>query len=296
VKNNLFYNSYEGNEPYIFLRFDKVDRQSASGIVNLLIEREFRVCYHEHDRRVLADAEGLADRILSSSLAVFLLSKDSLQSLESRNCINFALNRKKQVFCIFLDDEKLEYGFDMQLATVPGIKRIGYENINALCDDMLKTDCFSQELRGEDAKSVRKSNRKRAVVLGVMASILVLFLVSAAAIVMNRMQYENSAAGQVSKLMVTDYLDLSSQDASLVELLRDKTITTLVLRNMGLTDLSALVSVRCEELDLSENPAINTLEPLLDNMHLKTVRVTQDMVPAIIRISGRHPFTIIITE
>ena len=295
MKNNLFYNSYEGNEPYIFLRFDKADRQSVSGIVNQLIEREFRICYHEHDRRILADSEWLADRIISSSLAVFLISKDSLQSLEFRNCINFALNRKKPVFCIFLDDEKLEYGFDMQLATVPGIRRNRYENANGLCDDILKTDYFSQALRGEDAKSIRKSNRKRTVVLGVMASILVLFLVSAALIVMNRMQYENSAAGQVSKLTETDYLDLSDQDASIIGLLKGKTITTLVLRNMGITDVSALESVVCEELDLSENPAINTLEPLLDNTHLKTVKVTQDMYPAVIRISGRHPFTIIIT-
>lgn len=295
MKNNLFYNSYEGIEPYIFLSFDKVDRQTASKIINQLIEREFRICYHEHDCSSLSDADWLAGRILSSTLAVFLLSKNSLHSLAFRNCINFALNRKKSVFCIFLDDEKLEYGFEMQLATVPGIKRSSYKNVNELCEDILKTDYFSQALRGEDAKTVRKNNRKKAIVLGIMASILVLFFVFAAAIVMNRMQYENSVAGQIEKLTEADYLDLSDQDASIIELLQDKTIHTLVLRNMGLTDVNALESVLCEELDLSQNPDVNTLEPLLDNKHLKTVKVTQDMYPAIIRISGRHQFTIIIT-
>ena len=294
MKDILFYHSYNGNEPYIFLLFDKSNRRTAYQIVNRLIERQFRICYHEHDNRVLADSDGLAERMISSALTIFLISAESLQSLAFRNCINYALSKKKRIFCIFLDDETLEYGFEMQLTTVPGVKSSGFKNASELSESILKTQYFNQDMRGDDAKIPIKSNRKKKAVLGIMASILILFFVSAAALIAYRIHYDSSFAGQVEKLTETDYLDVSNKDASVIELLKDKSIRTLVARNMGLTDIGVLQYVDCEELDLSQNPRINSLEPLLENKNLKILRVTQDMYPAIIRISGNHPFKIIV--
>lgn len=295
MKDNLFYQSYNGNDPYLFLMYDKADRLPAHGIINHLIDREFRTCYHEQDRGSLSDPEWLAERILGSGLAVFLLSADSMESLSFRNCINFALSRKKAVFCIVLDIDKLEYGFDMQLAAVPSVRFGDYPSIIEFCEGLLKTGCFVQDLRGEDARTIRKSDRKKKVALGIMAASLILFFTSATAITIDRIRYENSFAGQIEDLSETDYLDITGQDASTIEMLEGKTIKTLIARQMNLTDIQGLESVVCEVLDLSQNPKINTLEPLLNNKHLKTVKVTQDMLPAIARISGRHPFTIIIT-
>ncbi len=295
MKERIFYQAYDGSAPYIFLAFDKKDRKAASDIVNGLVDRQFRICYDEHDSKDIADSGRLANRISSSALTVFLISADALGSLEFRNCISYALSKKKKVFCIYLDDEKLDEGTRMLLVNVPGVKLSGYKNTNELCDDIVKTDFFIQDMRGEDAKTEIKNNRKKKVAIVTMAAVLTLFFAFAAVITVYRVNYENSLAGQIEKMTEMDYLDISNEDASTIELLKGKTVTTLVARNMGLTDIEALRYADCEEIDLSGNPTVNTLEPLLDNKNLKIVAVTQDMYPAITRISGRHAFKIVIT-
>ena len=291
----MLYHPYNGAEPYIFLRYDKPDRQAASDIVNILIEKLFRVCYGEYDNARISDSDWLAERIVSSELVIFLISAGALKNFEFRNCINYALSKKKRVFCVYLDDNKLEYGFDMQLSNVPGVKLLSYENIGGLCEDIIKTDCFSQDMRGGDAKRPIISNRKKNIAITAIVSVSALFLTAAAVIAVYRINYEKSFAGQIEKITETDYRDISEEDASAIELLKGKTIVTLVARDMGLSDIEALGSVDCRELDISHNPGINTLEPLLAVENLKTVKVTQDMYPAIVRISGRHRFKIIIT-
>jgi hypothetical protein len=295
MKQRILYKAYCGGEPYIFLRFDRSDKAAAGKIINNLIERQFRVFFDEHDKKTVPDYERLAGRILSSGLAVFLISKNALASLAFRNSINYALSKKKNIFCIYLDDQKMEYGFDIQLANVPGAALSRYKNADGLCGAIVKNDYFVQDMRGEGAKVPKNPGRRKKAAIIAVAAVLAVFIVSASAIAAYRIDYENSKAGQLEKITQTDYFDISNEDASLIGLLEGKTIGTLVARNMGLVDIEALGSVNCEELDISQNPAIKTLEPLLQNEHLKTVKVTQDMFPAIARVSGRHAFKIIIT-
>lgn len=289
----LYYQPYTGGEPYLFLRYDRSDRKAASEIINNLIERQFRTCYSEYSAKVVSDSEWLANRILSSGLAVFLISSASLNSLNFRNCINYALSQKKKVFCIYLDDEKPGYGFDMQLANVPGAKASQYENAAALCDEIVKSGLFLQDMRSEDAKIPIQRNRARTAATVSIVAILALFAIAVPMAIV-RIEYVNSVAGQLEKLTQTDYLDLSAQKASTIELLPGKTIHVLVARNMGLTDIEALARVNCEELDLSGNPNVESLEPLLEIKNLKTVKVTQDMRASIAQLHGRYPFKIVI--
>ena len=296
MKERILFESYTGSEPYIFLRFDKADGQTASGIVNTLIDKQFRVCYNEYDNKTIEDSEWVAGRMLPSQLVIFLISAGSLKNLAFRNGINYALSKNKKVFCIYLDDEELDDGIAMQLSNVSGAKLSGYQSIGELCEGIMKTDSFIQEMRGDDVKNLIKHDRKKRVAIAAMAVVLVLFFAAAAVITVYRINYENSLAGRIEKMTETDYLDISNEDASTIELLKGKTIKTLVARNMDLTDIEALQYVNCEELDISQNPKVNTLEPLLENGNFKTVTVTQDMYPAIVRVSGRHEFRIIIDD
>lgn len=295
MKARILYQAYGGGDPYIFLKFSQADEQMAAKVINCLIDKQFRVCYDGHDSFAVADADRRASRILSAELIIFLISADSLKSLEFRNCINYALSKKKEVFCVYLDEQELGYGFDMQLSNVPGVRLGSGQNVLELCEAMIKTDSFSQNMRGDDSKVTIQSNRRKTVAITVTASLFVVFLIAAAAITTHRIHYENSLEGQIERMTQTDLLDISKKDAATIELLKGKKIKTLVACDMGLKDIEALQYVECEELNLSQNPEINTLEPLLDNKNLKIVKVTQNMYPAIIRISGRHAFTIIVT-
>jgi hypothetical protein len=183
----------------------------------------------------------------------------------------------------------------LQLANAAGVKRSDYKDMGELVEDILKIDYFLQTMRGTDAKVPIKSNRKKVAAIAAIASVVALFLIAGATIAIHRINYENSLPGQIEKLNKTEYLDISNEDALILDLLEGKTIHTLVARDMGLTDISSLQYVNCEEMDISQNPKINTLEPLLEIENLKIVKVTQDMYPALRRISGRYTFKIVIT-
>ena len=296
MKDRILFQSYDGNAPHIFLQFDRGDRPIASRIVNQLIDRQFRVCFDEHDPGAIADADLLADRILSSQLIVFLISAGALASLAFRNSINYALSKKKKIFCVYLDDEEPEPGIKMQLANVPGARVRGYPDIGALCDDVIQNSCFVQDMRGENATVTIQYNRRKKIAIGLLTAVLVLFLASAAVVTVYRIRYNKSLPGQIEGLTEVDYLDISGEDPSILSLLKGKSIKTLAARDMGLTDIEALADADCVSLDISDNPHVNTLEPLLHIEDLKTVTVTQDMYPAIIRVSGRHRFRIVIAR
>lgn len=294
MKDRIFYKTYSGSEPYIFLRFDKADKQTAYGIVNTLIDKQFRVCYDEYDRKTIEDSEWVADRMFYSQLIIFLISEESLKNLTYRNGIIYALSKNKKVLCIYLDDEKLDDGMGMLLSDVPRAKLSSYESIYALCEDIIKTDSFVQDMRGEDAKTPAKSRSRKKIAIATMVVVLSLFIITALVITVLRINYTNSLAGQIERMEEVDYLDISNEEASIIELLKGKTVKTLVARNMGLTDIKVLQDVNCEELDISQNPKVKTLEPLLENESLRTVTVTQDMYPAIFRVGSRHEFRLII--
>jgi hypothetical protein len=296
MKQRILYQAYCGGEPYIFLRFDRSDENTAALIVNNLIERQFRVFYDRHDGRELPDSEELAVRILSAHLAVFLISEGALASLEFRNSINYALSKKKKIFCIYLDDKKMDYGFDIQLANIPGASLSNYRDAADLCGDIVTTKLFMQTMRGGDAKKPMEHARKKKAAIIAIAAVLVVFIISAFSIAAYRINYENSTAGQIEKITRTDYLDISDEDASLIDLLEGKTIGALKARNMGLENIDALAGVNCEEIDLSQNPHVSTLEPLLKIKNLQVVKITQDMAPAAAQLHGRHSFRIVITE
>ena len=290
MNDSIFYNTYSGGEPYIFLRFDKADKQTAYGIVNTLIDKRFRVCYDEYDSKTIEDSDWVADRMISSQLIIFLISEKSLKNLAYRNGIIYALSRNKKVLSIYLDDHKLDDGMGMLLSDVSGARLSSYESIYALCEDIIKTDSFVQDMRGEDAKTPAKSRSRKTIAIATMVVVMLLFIIAAVVITVLRVNYTNSLAGRIERMEEADYLDISDEDASIIELLKGKTVKTLVARNMGLTDIEALQYVNCKELDISQNPKVNTLEPLLENESLETVTVTQDMYPAILRVSSRHKF------
>lgn len=295
MKTRILYEPYLGGEPYVFLGFHGDEGPAAARILNGLADRRFRVFYADHTGAV-RDAERAAERMAAAELAVFLVSARSQKSLGFRSCVNYALSLHKRICCVYLDDAPLEFGLDMQLINVPGIRLSAYKGVHALLEDLTKMDFFMQDMRGDDAKIPLKQEFRKKTAIAVLASVLALFLASAAVIGVQRVRYENSMAGRIEKMTQTDYLDISEGDASVLGLLNGKTVTTLAARGMGLTDIGALADVRCETLDLGGNPGVYTLEPLLENESLKTVIVTQDMYPAVIRVSGRHSFRIIISQ
>ena len=82
--------------PYILVKYGESDRKAAIAIVNGLIARQFRVSYSDSDTVQIAEAERLAQRMVSSKPVVFLLSAEAQESLTFRNAIHFAQEPEKR--------------------------------------------------------------------------------------------------------------------------------------------------------------------------------------------------------
>lgn len=296
MKNKILYRSYCGDEPYILLKYGEPDEKIAVEIVNRLVKQMFRIHYSGRETIAIEDADRLAERMLSSELVVFLISAEALESLAFRNAVHYALNREKELFCIFLDDKPLAHGLALQLSGVPGVHLSEYKNPEDLCQSIVTGAPFTQRMRGEDAKVKADVNRSKKRMLMAAAGVMALLILVGAGVAAYRVHFENSLPGQIERITEADYLDLSGEDASLLERLDGKIVRVLIAQDMGLKDVEALATVRCEELDLSHNPKIGTLEPLLQNGSLRVVTVSQDMAPAVGMISGRHSFRVLIEE
>ncbi len=296
MKQRILYESYHGSEPYIFLLFDKTDGPAAAGIVNALIDRQFRICYRHYDPKEKTDYEALAGRIFGAQLAVFLISRRAQERLVFRNSINYALSKNKKIFCIYLDDHPIRHGFDIQLANAPGLRASLYPNADALCAAAVQDSLFVQDMRGEDALESLPQGRKKKAAIAAIVAVVAVFAVSAVFISASRAEYMRSKAGKLEQLTQAEYMDISGEKASVAGLLDGKSIGTLVARDMGLESAEPFASFDCADLDISHNPGIPTLEPLLENPSLQTVRVSQDMLAALSRISGQNNFDVVITE
>ena len=255
VKEQNLFESYTGSEPYLFLRYDAADRLAAAGIVNALIDKRFRVCYEEHDKNKVENTDWVAGWMLASHLIIFLISAASQTSLANRNAINYALSKEKKLFCIYLDDQELDGGIAMQLSNVPNARLSQYKSVRTLCDDIILSDSFDQIMRGEYAKIPIQNTRKKRIAITAITAVLVLFLAVGAFITVQRIDYENSLPGQLEKITETDYLDISNEDASIIELLEGKTIYDARRTRYGFNRYrTAAICVLCEALDISGEP------------------------------------------
>lgn len=161
--------AYHGEQPYIFISYAHADSALVLPIAAELHRRNYRVWYDEGIEAGTKWAQYIATHLLGASCVLFFCSK---QFNESHNCereVNFAVDAKKNMARITLDDSELSPGLKMQLSTVPEVR--ADESPLLTAERLVRSGSLSDELVGDgiegyetaDGRAKRRVNKSMIV-------------------------------------------------------------------------------------------------------------------------------------
>ena len=129
-------NCYEGDKPYIFVSYSHRDKELVYPLIAELMNRGYRVWFDEGIHLSEEWPESIAAHLYHAESVIFFLSKSFCDSKNCKREVNFAIDKDKDMFAIFLESVDLSLGMQMQLGTVQSIyydasQEIAY-NINKI--------------------------------------------------------------------------------------------------------------------------------------------------------------------
>lgn len=257
MKNSRFvYKSCITDAGFLYIACNDGGDKKASKLANLLAGEGAYIYYDI----MKGEPREAADAITKAKATVFILTKDAVDSLAFRNKVNFAINEKKHIICLNVDDCKLSYGLEMQLANIPVLR---FESVGNAMDILKEKEVLTQEVMGGSMDRVNISYTRRIVTGVIIAIAIIGFLVGSFFIIKGRMDYLNSDAYRITQYgNVLGSLDLS---------------------NMGISDISAISGMTIRVLDISNNPLLTDMSPLLEVKGLEKVYVDQDMLKYLVK-------------
>lgn len=266
---SIKYQAYQGPEDFVFIRGCKEDERLLNEITQKLIDRKIRVFYDLSSTKRSHSQEDIASAILNSSLCIFVLSKKAADSLDLRNSINYALSLKKDVVCIRKDEGELSHGLDMQLSNITF-----FRNSDELVEYIQKKyeSCIGE---GQILSSDDKQKKVLAVALIALAGLL---LLGSIMFISERIRYFNSAEYQLGKIDDVEYLDFTSFSQDDLVYLKGKKIDEINFKDMDIDSVKGIEEVQTETVDLSGNPRLKNVNPIIMSDTIKTVMISQDMI------------------
>ena len=115
---------YRGEKPYIFVSYAHVDSETVLPIAEELHKRGYRVWYDEGIEAGSHWAEFIATHLEGAAVVLFF---PSAQFNTNHNCereVNFAVDAKKNMACVQLDEADMPPGLKMQLSTARDHPRV----------------------------------------------------------------------------------------------------------------------------------------------------------------------------
>lgn len=167
---------YSGKKPYIFISYAHADSTLVLPIAEQLHNRLYRVWYDEGIEAGSNWPEIIAGRLSQASLVIFFISKNAVKSQNCNREMNFAIDQKLPMVCVYLDDAELSPGVKMQFSVVPGIH--WNSNTDAAVQALLEIGACTRELVGDGVEGYEKSDgqvRKRtngSLIVGIVGIVL----------------------------------------------------------------------------------------------------------------------------
>lgn len=139
---------YNGREPYIFISYAHKDSATVLPIVEGLAAHGFRVWYDAGIEVGSEWPEYIAEHLCDSGCVIAFITEAALGSQNCRREINFAIDRRKQMLAVYLEEVELSVGMQMQLGTLQALFRDGYKDtaafLEALCAAQLLAPCRNE--------------------------------------------------------------------------------------------------------------------------------------------------------
>ena len=105
-------------KPYIFISYSHKNTEALTPIVNELIKRGYRLWYDDGIHLGEEWPETVANYLKNAYCVLFLVSQSFCLSKNCRREVNYAIDKDKDMFAIYIEDCERSPGLEMQLGTI----------------------------------------------------------------------------------------------------------------------------------------------------------------------------------
>ena len=161
--------AYKGKEKYIFVSYAHKDSEKVLPIIENMQHAGFRIWY---DTGIEAGTEWPAyieESLEKSAVVLAFISSASIESINCRNEINYALLKHKEMLVIYLENAELKYGLGLQLNALQSLYRFRHTTEKSFLDELIKAkilqDCRRNGASFEEMRRMSMKNGKKRAVL-----------------------------------------------------------------------------------------------------------------------------------
>jgi len=267
------YENYIGDRDFIFIRCCKSDNDRCIPYVHKLVQSGVKVFLDVQGSKSGEKPSRVAQAIACCETALFFISKRSCESMEFRNGINYAMEINKPTVYVALEEDPLAYGLEMQLANVP---RIAYsEDIE---DKLKEYEVITQNVLGGEAVRKQVDIRRKVLMWGAIAVLVMTFIIAAVAIVRNRVAYYNSPQYALRDADGSEYVNIAAYGEDGIKALAGMTIGELDLTGSDVNDISGIRNMTVEILNVTDCNQLHNLKYIRGCPGLGRVKLSQDML------------------
>ena len=126
-------------EKYIFVSYAHKDSAAVVPLIENMRKAGFRVWYDDGIETGAEWPAYIQASLEKSAVALVFISKNSVESVNCRNEINFALMKSKDMIVVHLEDTELKYGMGLQLNGIQSILMYEYEKASDFFTELTET-------------------------------------------------------------------------------------------------------------------------------------------------------------
>jgi hypothetical protein len=115
------FSAYIGDEPYVFVSYAHKDSSVVYPELVWLKDSGFRIWYDEGIEAGTEWTEALATAIRQAKLCLYFVTKNSVQSQNCRNEVNFAVQHELPLLVVYLEETELPDGLSLTLSSTQAI-------------------------------------------------------------------------------------------------------------------------------------------------------------------------------
>lgn len=149
---------YEGNDKYIFVSYAHKDSQKVVPIVETLSSNGFRVWYDSGIEAGTEWPEYIEDHLIKSEVVVVFMTPSTIESRNCRNEINFALELKKEILVVYLEETTLLKGMRLQLNSTQSLYRKNHNSAETFITELLNAKILSSCRSGAESVEAYPKN------------------------------------------------------------------------------------------------------------------------------------------
>ena len=157
--------AYEGGKPYIFISYAHKNSELVLPAIEALEAKGYPVWYDAGIEVGSEWPEYIANHLLNCSLVVAFISEASIESPNCRQEIVYALDKRKPMITVRLDNAPLPAGMEMQLNLCQSLLAYKHKTmedyVNELASASYIADCLAEaaEAMGEDVEKAATTER-----------------------------------------------------------------------------------------------------------------------------------------